>query len=86
MHLQLRVKSIDWYNANKDEYGDVWFNDGKYVFTPQMSAFCGKEITIIGVRFNFDSEEVWYVAEEDKGVWMWRYEMFDCLTIQPASN
>jgi len=41
----VRVKSIEWYNENKDKYGDIVFSD-KSKFCKSMSQFCGRFITI----------------------------------------
>ena len=37
---KVKVKSLDWYNQNKDEYGDVW--EGYTAFESIMSEYCGK--------------------------------------------
>ena len=36
---RVRIKSIDWYNQNKDQHGRVAC--GYHVFTEEMSKFCG---------------------------------------------
>ena len=41
---RVRIKSLDWYNENKDRYGSV--ECGFYFFTKEMSAYCGKVMTI----------------------------------------
>lgn len=48
---KVRIKSIDWYNRNKDEEGECLVKsecceDG-LTFSIGMSKFCGKEATII---------------------------------------
>ena len=35
----MKIKSIDWYNKNKDQHGRVAC--GYHVFTEDMSKFCG---------------------------------------------
>jgi hypothetical protein len=52
------VKSIDWYNENKDKYGFVDFSTS--VFVPGMSQFCGKIVTIEDV---FEEDDVVYCME-----------------------
>lgn len=42
---KVRIKSIDWYNKNKNEYGDI--DCGAYTFTYGMTKFCGKIVTIL---------------------------------------
>ena len=41
---RVRIKSLDWYNENKDEYGYVRCIDS--LFTPEHSKYCGCEFTI----------------------------------------
>ena len=41
---RVRIKSIDWYNENKDEYGQV--DCGSRFFFAEMSDWCGKIATI----------------------------------------
>ena len=40
----VRIKSLDWYNANKDEYG--YIDCGSRAFFTKMSDLCGKIATI----------------------------------------
>lgn len=42
---KVRIKSLDWYNKNKDEFGDI--DCGAYTFTYGMTKFCGKIVTIL---------------------------------------
>ena len=41
---KVRIKSIDWYNENKDEYG--YIDCGSRAFFTKMSDWCGKIVTI----------------------------------------
>ena len=41
---KVRIKSIDWYNENKDEYG--YIDCGSRSFFTKMSDLCGKIATI----------------------------------------
>ena len=41
---RVRIKNLDWYNKNKDEYGYV--NCGSRAFFTKMSDWCGKIATI----------------------------------------
>lgn len=38
------IKSIDWYNTNKNYYG--YIDCGNLSFTPSMASFCGKSYVI----------------------------------------
>lgn len=63
---KVRIKSIDWYNDNKDKYGVV----PNCRFVKSMSIYCGKEATILGFRFDG------YMLDIDES-WCWRNEMFE---------
>ena len=45
---RVRIKSIDWYNENKDKKGNVYFEGGKVkpCFSHCMSIYCGQIMTI----------------------------------------
>ena len=45
---KVRIKSLDWYNENKDEYGNI--DCGNVVFLKSMQRFCGRIVTIIDVN------------------------------------
>lgn len=76
------IKNIDWYNANKDENGDVVIdNDNPYaiddfVFTKWDAVMCGKIMTI-DYR---NSEGYWMI--EDEGDRLWCDEMIEKLVEQ----
>ena len=71
---KVRIKSLDWYNENKDEDGIVELST--HIFTPGMSQFCGKVVTIEDVFENIDDNVVYYIEEID---YDWTDEMFECL-------
>ena len=48
---KVRIKSLDWYNKNKDEYDYIDF--GKHMFYPPMSKYCGEVFTIDYVYSDF---------------------------------
>ena len=72
---RVKVKSIEWYNENKDTNNSVnlFNNNGRYNFTEPMSKYCGKIVTICGV----DNVDEYYYIIEDKGVYFWDDKMFD---------
>ena len=41
---RVKIKSLDWYNKNKNETGFIIFNDVN--FMPEMSRYCGEILTI----------------------------------------
>ena len=42
---KVKIKSLDWYNANKAEDGEIYL--GSNTFVQLMSKYCGKIATII---------------------------------------
>ena len=74
---KVRVKSLEWYNANKDEDGDIpliQMCGSKYNFIDDMSCFCGKIVTINNV-----CHRGYYDIKEDNCCWYWTDEMFEGL-------
>ena len=63
------VKSLDWYNQNKDTFGTV---NVPCSFVRDMSRFCGKVVTIRSVGFSS------YYIEESYS-YSWSDEMFEGL-------
>lgn len=59
---KVRVKSRDWYEANKDSDGDV--NCGRWCFLSDMIEYCGQELTIISVGSTY-----YYLDEENCFIW-----------------
>lgn len=51
---RVRIKSIDWYNKNKNIFGQVWTNSlsGEYAicFDHDNAKYCGKVLTIAAVE------------------------------------
>ena len=61
---KVRIKSLDWYNKNKDEYGFVRCID--VLFTPEHSKYCGCEFTVAHItEFQIPS----YVMENNGHKW-----------------
>ena len=74
---KVKVKSIDWYNANKNSEGAIIFPDFN-IFDESMSELCGKVVTIeyCNAKHNY------YDIEEDGKVNYWTDEMFEGLAIE----
>ena len=66
---KVRIKSLDWYNENKDEDGDVPCGD--FYFVKGMKKFCSEVFTI--------SEDVddGYLMLEDSYGYVWTDEMIE---------
>lgn len=69
---KVQIKSLDWYNENKDEDGIVELST--HIFTPGMSQFCGKVMTIEDVFEDIDDNGVYYMEEID---YDWTDEMIE---------
>ena len=73
---KVRIKSLDWYNENKDKDGNVPLIDNtnsKYNFIKIMQRFCGKVMTI-------SSANVYsYNMVEDIDNYFWTDEMIEGL-------
>ena len=78
---KVRVKSLEWYNENKNEFGNILCNETEY-FLIYMSKFCGSILTIKNIKVDIDAYEV-----EENG-YCWTDDMFEGLvkeeTIQPV--
>ena len=74
---RVRVKSLEWYNANKNSEGAIIFPDFR-IFDDSMSEFCGKVVTIDAYipRGNY------YDINEDEKVNYWSDDMFEGLAIE----
>lgn len=66
---KVRIKSLEWYNSNKDKQGDVTVCINFFVL--QMSQYCGKIATI--TRVSLES----YKIDIDNSTWNWTDEMFE---------
>ena len=43
---KVRVKSIDWYEENKDDSGSIKIGSKEYYFVEEMLNYCGAPLTI----------------------------------------
>ena len=69
---KVRIKSIDWYNKNKDEYGNIDISHD-FTFYADRSKHCGKVFTIDVVFDNC------YTVKEDNHEYYWSDEMIEGL-------
>ena len=65
----VRIKSLDWYNENKDNYGAIYAGNG-FVFWKNMVRHCGEimKITIVKVDPE-DSDKGYYFMENSEEKW-----------------
>lgn len=69
---KVRIKSIDWYNQNKDLYGGFLVNGTPFVSL--MSEYCGKEATITAIVIR---DKVEFKINIDKGKFLYDEGMFE---------
>ena len=74
---RVKIKSLEWYNANKNSEGVVNFHNLLF-FDELMSEFCGKVVTID----TYIPRGNYYEIEEDGKVNLWSDEMFEGLAIE----
>ena len=72
---KVKIKSLEWYNANKDEEGNIIFEkNGYYVYFSKYDVeYCGKVMTISDISNNC------YIFEEAKMPYLYCDEMIECL-------
>lgn len=70
---KVRIKSIDWYNKNKDKYGTIMFStdNGDFSFTKEDAHFCGQVVTI-----EHEGKGYYLIVEDDRG-YFWIDEMIE---------
>ena len=74
---RVRVRSLEWYHANKNSEGAIIFNNFR-IFDDSMSEFCGKIVTIDAYVPRGD----YYDIKEDGKVNYWSVDMFEGLAIE----
>lgn len=60
---RVRIKSLDWYNKNKDKNGSIYCGDGLMLNLYNAKLFCGRILTIKQVNSDF------YTVVEDLSYW-----------------
>lgn len=78
---KVKIKSLDWYNANKDLNDILFFNDWR-IFDESMSEFCGKLVTID----DYIPRGNYYYIKEDGKVNYWSDEMIEGLAIEEPQD
>ena len=73
---KVTIKSLDWYNSNKDKNGAVKL--AEEVFVEEMAEYCGKVATIVDVFKDLDGgDAIMYRIDLDHRDWNWTDEMFE---------
>ena len=74
---KVTIKSLDWYNSNKDKNGAIILS--AEVFVEEMAEYCGKTATILDAFKDLDggSDAIMYRIDLDERGWNWTDEMFE---------
>ena len=73
---KVTIKSVDWYNSNKDKNGAVKL--ASEVFVEEMAEYCGKTATILDAFKDLVGEDAnMYRIDLDERGWNWTNEMFE---------
>lgn len=80
---KVKIKNLDWYNANKQPNGFIMIKvDGKVSsFTPGMVKYCGAVFTIDKVMTTSAIYPEHYRFVEDKNTYCWVDEMIERLAV-----
>ncbi len=79
---KVRIKSIDWYNKNKNNNGDIRSIDIGYAyFTRSMSQYCGKVAVIVKKDTAY-----WYEIDIDNNANGWTDDMFEDMSVEIATE
>ena len=70
---KVKIKSLDWYNENRDSLGDV--DCVCETFIKEMAQYCGKIMTILKT---FD-DDTYAMVEDAEDEYFWCDEMIECL-------
>ena len=76
---KVKLKSLEWYNQNKNEEGNVIINGPEYdeelVFTKNDSQYCGQVFTISYISYDCDR---CYLFAEMTNCYYYCVEMIEC--------
>lgn len=77
---KVRIKSIEWYNQNKEEHGLIINGAEKSnVFCSGMLPYCGKVLTVKAIYPNgtYSLTDDAGIGESDLYMWSWEEWMFE---------
>ena len=75
---KVTIKSLDWYNSNKDKNGAIILSTE--VFVEEMAGYCGKTATILDAFKDPEGKSdaiMYYRIDLDERGWNWTNEMFE---------
>lgn len=75
-YKHLTIRSLDWYNSNKDLHGSI--SNVPYMFASSMSEFLGKTITDFKAIHDIGLNTIRiHIKEHPLCNWSWSLEMFE---------
>ena len=77
---KVKIKSLEWYNQNKDSDGNIYLTDFGIPFIKKMSVFCGRKAVIASI---FGEE---YKIDIDKNRWYWKAWMLEDDSLNEADS
>lgn len=81
---KVRIKSLEWYNANKDETGRVMCD---YIgFCQEMTKYCGAVLTIMTISNQDIGSKQKYFMHETDHPWGFTDEMIEGLADEPQEK
>ena len=83
---KVTIKSLDWYNSNKDKNGVIKLT--AETFVEDMVEYCGKTATIVDVFKDLDGESntTMYRIDLDERGWNWTEEMFEPEVVEDVKD
>lgn len=81
---KVRIKSLDWYNENKDADGII--DCGVLEFDEELSAFCGKIVTLNSLSSTNAYDRDCYTIIEDNRRYNWTDDMIEGLVEEETKN
>ena len=80
------IKSLEWYENEKDAWGEISIDEGNRTFNEDMSELCGKKAKIEECLGEDDNGEERYLIDIDEGMWVWIDWMFEDNDEQQTEN
>ena len=79
---KIRIKSLQWYNENKDKNGYVYGIYPLIPFDPERAKYCGQEYEVVYVD-KIDNTYQLDCGEEDIRTYWWTDEMIEKIDTKP---
>ena len=79
---KVKIKSLGWYNKNKDKNGYVYGHYPLIPFDPERAKYCGQEYEVVYAD-KIDNTYQLDCGEEDIRTFWWTEEMIEKIETQP---